>query len=135
MKATLVMRALKANHLPTFSQGPADVDYSLPDEMTVRVIDKDGLPVRNIGVYVNHRKGKPMHASVTFAVSGNEGIAILQRLRTMHSKTEQVTLSLCDRNQSRQPQQSVTMTIPEDNVTPVDIVWDVPETNLTVKTP
>lgn len=122
-----------SHEAPTYSQEPADADRSLPNEMTVRIIDKDGLPVRNICVYVNHHEGKPMHASLTFAVSDNEGIAILQRLRTTYSKTEQVTLSLCDRNQSRQPQQSVTMTIPEDNVTPVDIVWDVPETNLAVK--
>ncbi|MPM60889.1 hypothetical protein SDC9_107743 [bioreactor metagenome] len=74
-----------------------------------------------------------MHACVTFAVSDNDGIAILQRLRATYSKTEQVTLSLCDRNQSRQPQQSVIMTIPEDNVTPVDIVWDAPEVNLEKK--
>ena len=71
---------------PTYSQKPADVDRSLPNEMTVRIVDKDGVPVRNIGVYVNHREGKPMHASVTFAVSDNEGIAILQRLRTTYSK-------------------------------------------------
>lgn len=118
---------------PSLIQKPADVDYSLTDEMTVRIIDKDGLPIRNIGVYVNHQEERPMHVSVAFAVSDNDGIAILQRLRATFSKTEQVTLALCDRNQSKLPQQIVTMAIPEDNVTPVDIVWDVPEVNQEAK--
>lgn len=132
-EATSKSKSSELYEEPTFSQEPEDVDRSLTNEMTVRIVDKEGLPVRNIGVYVNHRAGKPMRDSFTYAVSDNEGIAILQRLRTTFSKTEQVTLSLCERNLSKQPQQSVTITIPEDNVTPVDIIWDVPEVNQEVK--
>ena len=44
------------SEVPAFNSGFADMDYSFADEMTVRIVDKDRLPIRNIGVYVNHQE-------------------------------------------------------------------------------
>lgn len=107
------------------SASPVAPDYSLTNEMTVRVIDLNGNPVPNIGIYVEPVANKILFKSRTYAVSNNEGLAVLQRVRRFFTPEERVQIGLTDRNQSDLVQQYHKISIPTDTVTPIDIVWDV----------
>lgn len=96
------------------------VDESLNDEMTIKVIDKNGNPVENITVCV---PGKAINGMITYSVTAKDGIAVLQRVRTTYEIHEKVNISLFDYNQGKKLSQYYLKDIPEDNITPVELVW------------
>lgn len=117
-----------STELATATEHTADsVPSPIINELTVLVLTPDGKPVSNIGVYGNPTQSSFLASStISYAVTDNEGIAILQRVRESEEPNEVITVGLVDRNQSDVIQQTVSVALPDSGLAyePQPIVWN-----------
>lgn len=100
------------------------IDKAIIDEITVSIVDATGQPVPNIGIYANPKSGMPLYKSAAYGVSAQDGIAVLQRIRTSFTLGETIELALCDRNQSNQAMQQSVVAIPDESTDIVTLIWN-----------
>ncbi|MBS4784783.1 MAG: hypothetical protein KH009_01590 [Clostridiales bacterium] len=96
---------------------------SVPDEITVRVVDASGTPVANLGVYVDPQPYGAQNLAGSSAFTNWDGIAVVQRARSYKPPYNQILLGLSDRNRSDVLMASWNTTIPDSVETVREFVW------------